>query len=501
MPVLLLVSGSEAIYKDAGTGPFAYPHTALGGAESNAVLNVYVFVEHGITDGTQEVATLTYGGVDLTYVGSIKMGAAQTYTEDLHHYVLMDADIASGENDLVVDFVVDGWDHTLEVMTYENVDQTTPFGTPASVNLGNTASGVMNYTNTDANAIILAAALHVGNGAEPFTPSVSDGTNIEIHDDAWEPTDPDHYGFSAWNGYLVPGAADTWQMGGVWFANAGNSPRQSLVYAVEMFPVAGGTPVSKTLIANIEALAGISVGRTFNFESLQLLQQAFTGNIEALKETGQTTPVNIESLMRVGQVIPLNLEALKGIEQTYVGGIEALKGIAHISPVNIEALGRIDQTAIINIEARGFALITATAVIPVESLQQVTRTPEISVEALQAISQGVSVQIESLGYIQRTGSGNIEALAFISHDATANLESLKAIAGTATLSFEALKTIAKVAQVPIEALQGATVNVIVDVVERTAYFSITLARDITFNKTVAKEATFNKTVTKNVKFH
>lgn len=302
-----------------------------------------------------------------------------------------------------------------------------------------------------------------------------------------------------------------------------------------LWSVANNIPTfTSDIQPEIESLAAVSASNTMSFESLgsvftsnsilsveslQTLQNIFTTHIESLTEIDLVQGFNIESLSAIAAQPSLTIESLTSVSAGRSAAIESLSSVTHSDAVSIEnlqavqkyilqqyeALRSLQHDTPLMFEALGDAGFTAQAIIAFESLGDVSSTQSISVESLQHLSASQTtvfeslvsfnaefyIQVEGLLNVQKVSDFQVEALVSISADQFGQFESLAAVSGTATLSIETLRAIAHAANIPFEALQAEGVNVIVDVVTKTAYFSLTVEHTATFNPIVTKIVTFH----------
>ena len=279
-------------------------------------------------------------------------------------------------------------------------------------------------------------------------------------------------------------------------------------------PLEALRPVAQARPGNIESLAGISAVRSAMIESLYTAARAAGANIETLQSLAQACGANIESLYATASATGAPLESLQSLAQGSGGAIEALQAAAQARGAPLESLADARRENQTPIEALGFVEVAATHSVNLEAAGAVTGAHAGGIEALQALAGGnthtaeslagvaptFTLAIESLAHVARTGAHSIEALASVAFVGTTPVESLLAVAGAGMVSFEALARIARAAQIPIEAILGADVNVIVNVVERVAYFQVTLTRGAEFAKTHSRRAEFRKTLTNETDF-
>lgn len=145
---------------------------------------------------------------------------------------------------------------------------------------------------------------------------------------------------------------------------------------------------------------------------------------------------------------------------------------------NIESQAATSIQALFHVESP--TLTSATATANAEALTPTTATATANAEALATLSTGVTLLAEALQYVRYDGALSIEVLTTINVSQLAHVESLQFVAGTATLSIDMLQAIALAINIPIEALQIAGVNVIMDMVNRTAWFNVTLSKHVNF---------------------
>lgn len=232
---------------------------------------------------------------------------------------------------------------------------------------------------------------------------------------------------------------------------------------------AGGTPVSQAFNGELENLAVASANVVTPTESLAAVAQNVSGRLETL------TPV-------IGNVVPL-FEDLQGIQQSAVAEYECQGNVAvsKESVFYIDSLGQVSQAMIGQLE----------------NLRSESQGYQALHEQLAPVAQPLTLQVESIGYVTDNVDGNIEVLATLSTNTVSQYENLVGIAGQVQADVEVLKSISTATGIPYEALQGANINTVVNLVQRTAYFRITLARDASFRQMLKRDATFNQVVRKD----
>lgn len=280
------------------------------------------------------------------------------------------------------------------------------------------------------------------------------------------------------------------------------------------FPVSGETAVARAMQMQTESLYALAQARTGAIEALMATAATHGGNSESLSSASVAHAAMIESLYAAAGAHGANAEALQALAQVRGGGIEALQPATQARGANIESLAGVQRANQTPLEALGFVEVAATHVLSIEAAGAVTGARAGGIEALQALAAGhthtgealtgvapaFTLAIESLGHVARTGAHSLEALASVAFVGTTPAEALLAVSGAGVVSYEVLAHIARAAQIPIEAMLGADVNVIVNVVERVAYFQITLTRGAEFAQAHSRRAEFTKTLTKETDF-
>lgn len=219
----------------------------------------------------------------------------------------------------------------------------------------------------------------------------------------------------------------------------------------------------------------------------------------------QTHQINYEALASINQVRSNIYEALAFVSKQESSLYESLQLIQNSQTGLYEAIQSIQNSATVQWEALGYSVVTASAIVPYEARGYIPVSHAIGYEALQALSESLTVPYESLqnvlnasvivfespGYIAAQKTGLIECLATITKESAMQFEGLQSVVGTMQASYEVLQAIANAANVQYEALKGANLNVIVDVINRTAYFNLVLNKQITFATVINKSITFN----------
>ncbi len=187
-------------------------------AGTDRVLVIMTAIEMG---GTQTVESVTFGGVDMTLV--IKSEVVQgNVTQSVGAFVLIDTDIPSGTQAVVVSFSATAPDTSLAYAMFENVDQTTPISDTISDQSGSGTS--LNVTVTT-----------VAGGLAFF------GVNHKTGGASWTWVGPtEQFDFSA-DAFQWSAAHDLHASGGTLNGQAtttgGNG--RIVIFGVELAPVAG----------------------------------------------------------------------------------------------------------------------------------------------------------------------------------------------------------------------------------------------------------------------
>ena len=232
---------------------------------------------------------------------------------------------------------------------------------------------------------------------------------------------------------------------------------------------AGGTPVSQSFAGVLENLSAAFTNVVTPTEALAAVAQSISGRLETL------TPVT-------GNVTPL-FEGLKGIQQSAIAEYECQGNVAVTkeSVFYIDSLGQVNRALIGQLE----------------NLRSESQVYQVLYEQLAPVSQPLTLQVEAVGYVTDNVDSNIEVLATLSANTVSHYENLVGIAGQVQADVEVLKSISTATGIPYEALQGANINTVVNLVQRTAYFRIMLARDASFRQMLKRDATFNQVVRKD----
>lgn len=263
------------------------------------------------------------------------------------------------------------------------------------------------------------------------------------------------------------------------------------------------TPVSKSSTVSHESLQAAQAGAALQFEAKGVVSRVADAQIESLLRVASSMQLQWEAAQEVTGARVAQLEAGTSVANQSQAHLEGLGGLSAGRSVPFESSAAVAAQTLARIESLGFASVVAQAVVPMESrgwvsaassagievLQRAARAQAAVFESLQGVQSQILVELESLAGVFVDAVGHIEAIGRVSAQHLAQLENLTAVAGEAVLPIEALRTIAAMTGVPIEALQGASVNVVVDVVERVAYFALNVERDAQFADVVAREVT------------
>ncbi len=154
------------------------------------------------------------------------------------------------------------------------------------------------------------------------------------------------------------------------------------------------------------------------------------------------------------------------------------------TPMSYSLTANIESQAITSIQTlfhvESPTLTSATATANAEALTPTTATATANAEALAMLSTGVTLQAEALLHVRYDGALSIEVTATISKSSITHVEALQSVTGTATLSAEMVQAIARAMSIPVEALQVGSVNVVVNLINRTALFQVLLNKKIEF---------------------
>lgn len=156
------------------------------------------------------------------------------------------------------------------------------------------------------------------------------------------------------------------------------------------------------------------------------------------------------------------------------------------TPISYSAAPRLESLAYIAVNTlfmiESPALISTTARENIEALTEISIMAMENIEALSTLSAGLVLQAEALQHVRYDGALSIEVMATISAGAITHVEALQSVTGIATLSAEMLQAIARSMNIPAEALQvgSVSVNVVVNLISRTALFQVLLNKKIEF---------------------
>lgn len=258
--------------------------------------------------------------------------------------------------------------------------------------------------------------------------------------------------------------------------------------------------ISKAFINEIESQGNVTSVSINNIENSFYVNNLINSQIESLQQIYFASQLSLEFLQFIVSNMSQAMESLASINYLYQVVIESSQIISASSKSNIESLKSIIKSQKNNIESLGFASVSAQYIINyenegyiaqnivdyIESMQAVNAAHVLYCESLQSLSSGFVIDFDSIGYVSRSIDGIIECIGTVSSPILTDFESLKYLSGSAQLSIEALTIISTVLQIPIEVLQGANVNIILNIVDKTAYFSMQFDKEMVFSKTVDK---------------
>jgi len=265
------------------------------------------------------------------------------------------------------------------------------------------------------------------------------------------------------------------------------------------------TPVLNTFSMTYEALSDINTSTIMGLESLKSIIQSFIPLIESLSLVSDDVQVNHEFIQRLSSQLTGSYESLVNISQKSAENYESLFPVKAESNLSIELNQEIFVQSGVNYESLGFASITASHliafetagylqaidVIGLESKKSITKTEALFHESLMSVSEEIKIELESISFIQMYATGKIEVIGNITSADSLNIEGLMGIAGSAVLTDESLIAIANAVQIPFEDFHGISVNVILNVVDKTAYFSIQVDNEVMFTTILDKTVTFH----------
>jgi hypothetical protein len=252
--------------------------------------------------------------------------------------------------------------------------------------------------------------------------------------------------------------------------------------------------------ANLESPAGVAQTPAPPLEALAGVSQPANAWLEALGWAAAARGISLEALQQLAPSRAALLESLAFVAQARAGNAEALLGVAAGRAVNLESLGEllISMTAAIPLEA--LSDTGAPRILSLETLAPAARTAALTIEALTHVAQPRAGQFEAVALVRFAPAPNLEGLAAASGGLLSNLEGLAAVSGTAVLPLEVLQAIARATGIPFEAMQGGIVNIVVNVVERIAYFQVTLPTEARFAAARTETARVASTRPIEVKF-
>lgn len=255
------------------------------------------------------------------------------------------------------------------------------------------------------------------------------------------------------------------------------------------------------------------MGLTFEIPTETSIGRAISTETESLASVSKATGAPAESLASLTKSVLTSVEVLASLTKAVSTPAEALAALARTLETNAESLRAIAAQGVS--PAESLASLAGTALTPSEALQSVADQKQAAAENLQGISSQIQTPAEFLGDapVSRAIRTESESIASISVQRQVPAESLRAIsaekpspaehlqgntrqvttraellasvaAQRATIS-EYLAIVARVAQVPVESLlevrrpigtpaeslQGAELNLILSVIELTAYFA------------------------------
>lgn len=241
----------------------------------------------------------------------------------------------------------------------------------------------------------------------------------------------------------------------------------------------------------MEWLSSLQLANQFLLESLTGLQAQSTHPLESAGSITKTAVLFMEGRQSLSAQTNHVIESLVSLAKSFSMNLEQLQIVAIVNSHHIEALGSAALSSISQVEMESMGYLQAGHSPGIESLQPAQASHVSLIESLAGIQKQISMKIESIGMVSVSSQAQIEVIAHVSGIHSMEIEHLSSISGTSILSNEALQSISSVTGIPIESLLGTGVNVIVNVVKKTALFTLALDRDAVFSKTLNKEVTFH----------
>lgn len=268
----------------------------------------------------------------------------------------------------------------------------------------------------------------------------------------------------------------------------------SLLSVIDDYIIAGVLlPVTNSITESIESLQRLAASTSASLETKTIATMVYNLTIESLTNPAHLSSVNLDILANAAGTRTQGLESLGRLLITVTDTIESLAMLAASCAARMESLNLLSVSRALNIESLGQATVAVTAIIPIEARGNLYVPAAANIENRQGLTRSIIIGIESLFSVSKNINGTVEILAGISLQKSINIESLAAtiaVAGSAVLSVECLRKISELTQIPIEALRASGINVIVNVVERTAYFQICHDATAQFSATHDIEAIF-----------
>lgn len=172
-----LLSGSFAsdgvLVASSGANTFSFDSLTTG---ADRALLVWVIYEYG--DGNQDATAVTYDGEALTHIRTQVATGSSAFDENMELWVLPNADLSTGSNDLVITAAQAGQDLGFIAAVYTGVDQTSIIGNTSSVALISGLSRMDLTSGTDDSMLLCGLVVARANAA----PLVAYTDNTKLHE-------------------------------------------------------------------------------------------------------------------------------------------------------------------------------------------------------------------------------------------------------------------------------------------------------------------------------
>lgn len=171
-----------------GSNKTSYNSTTDGGGTFTAQTGtnrLFVILVTGYTPGVYPTGvSVSYGAQSATLLSETLVGASNAISGNGGIFYIKDADIPSGANDVTVTYTGGGSPDaamrscTVFVAEYENVDQTTPFGTPSTASAQAFSQSTSVTIGTSGSALLSISGQRTDSGGSTLPSSTNRGTIV-----------------------------------------------------------------------------------------------------------------------------------------------------------------------------------------------------------------------------------------------------------------------------------------------------------------------------------